>query len=174
VAPAATEAVVELVEVGATEIAGLAFPWMLIICGELAASSVRVMVSLRWPAANGAKVTEIAQEAFVASASPEQLLAGFTKSVTLLPPITSEEICRVALPELVMATFMALPVVPCVMALKVTGFGAMVTAGAGGGGATPVPLSCTDCGLPGALGEIWNVSAPPYPGSGLTELTTAM
>jgi hypothetical protein len=61
-----------------------------------------------------------------------------------------------------------------VMALKVTGFGAMVTAGAGGGGATPVPLSCTDCGLPGALGEIWNVSAPPYPGSGLTELTTAM
>src|SRR5271163_2783467 len=110
-------------------------------CGDLAALSVSVMVSLRCPELRGAKVTETVQEAFAASTAPEQLLAGLVKSPGLLPPICSEEMCNAALPELVTLMLMVLPVVPCVVAAKRTGFGAMVTAGAGGGGATPAPLS---------------------------------
>jgi hypothetical protein len=66
------------------------------------------------------------------------------KSVTLLPARRTEEMLRVALPEFVTVTVMGELVVPCVMAGKLMGFGATVTAGAGGGGATPAPLSCTD------------------------------
>src|SRR5271155_3420742 len=130
----------------------------MITCGELAASSVRVMVSERSPAASGAKVTEIVHEALAASAAPEQLLGELVKSAELLPPMTSAEICSVALPELVTAMLMAPLVVPCVMVAKVAGFGVALTAGAGGGGATPVPLSCTDCGLPGALSVMFSVA----------------
>src|SRR5271155_578587 len=121
------------------------------ICGEFPASSISVMVSVRSPAASGAKVTMIAQEALAASAAAEQLLVGLLKSLELFPPITSEEICSVAFPELVTPMFMAPLLVPCVIVANVAGFGATVTAGAGGGDAKPSPLSCTECGLPGAL-----------------------
>lgn len=55
------------------------------------------------------------------------------------------------MPEFVSATVIGLLVVPWVVVGKETLPGINVTAGCGGGGATPVPLSCTACGLPGAL-----------------------
>jgi len=80
------------------------------------------------------------------------------KSPGLLPPRTTEEICKVALPEFVTLIWIGLLVVPCVVVGKLTGSGVTVTAGAGGGGATPAPVSVTDCGLPGALSVIESVA----------------
>ena len=80
------------------------------------------------------------------------------KSPVLLPLRTTDEICRVAVPEFVTLTEIALLVVPCTVVGKLTGFGVTVTAGAGGGGATPAPVSVTDCGLPGALSVIESVA----------------
>ena len=75
-----------------------------------------------------------------------------------MPARRTEEILSVALPEFVTVTAMGELVVPCVMMGKLTGFGDTVTAEAGGGGATPLPLSCTDCGLSGALSAIESVT----------------
>src|SRR5271167_1555028 len=80
------------------------------------------------------------------------------KSPGLLPPRTTDEICRVALPEFVTVTGMELLVVPWVVVGKLTGSGVTVTAGAGGGGATPAPVSVTGWGLPGALSVIESVA----------------
>lgn len=57
-----------------------------------------------------------------------------------------------------MTSEVGLLVVPWVMVEKPTGSGDALTAGAGGGGATPVPVSMTDWGLPGALSMIESVA----------------
>lgn len=152
VAVAPGETVAEVLPLGAAEIeaAGVALPLTAITCGEAGASSESVMVSLRWPAASGAKVTEMAQEALGARAAT-QLLGGLVKSAGLFPPTTTAEMCRVALPELVMVMVTGALAVPWGMAGKVTGLGERVMAGAGGGAATAVPVRETDCGLSGAL-----------------------
>ncbi len=130
---------------GAAEIeaAGVALPLTAITCGELGASSESVMVSLRWPAASGAKVTETAQEALGARAAT-QLLGGLVKSAGLFPPTATPEMCRVALPEFVMVMVTGALAVPCGMVGKMTGFGESVMAGAGGGAATAVPVKETE------------------------------
>src|SRR5690348_12674883 len=140
----------ERATIGVVGGAGVAVPAMLMICGESEASSVKVMVSLRSPAARGVKVIVMLHVAFEFSVAT-QADALVLKSDGLLPPTVAEEMCRAALPELVTTMVIGLLVVPCMIVGKFSGFGEIVTAGAGGGGATPAPVSCTDCGLLGAL-----------------------
>jgi len=90
------------------------------------------------------KITEIEQEELGAMALFAQVLEALVKSAELLPAMVTVEMCRVALPELVTVVLMGPLVAPWVMVGKLTGFGAMVTAGAGGGGATAVPVSETE------------------------------
>jgi len=98
------------------------------------------MVSERWPAARGAKVTEMEQEELGAMALFAQGLAGLVKSAELLPAAVTAVTCSVAPPELVTVTLMGVPLVPCVMVGKFTGFGVKVTAGTGAGVASPETL----------------------------------
>ncbi len=142
---------VAVVEVAPTANAGLALPCTVMICGEFAESSVSAMVSVRWPAASGAKATEILQEAVAASVAPEQLLGALLKSAALLPPIVTAEMCSGALPVLLAEILSGALEVPCVMVANAAGLGEMVATGAGGGGATPVPVYCTVCGPSGAV-----------------------
>jgi len=121
-------------------IAGLALPVTLITCGESAASSVSVIVSVRSPAASGEKVATIVQVALAAIA-PVQDTFVVVKSLTLFPPMTTEEMWRVAVPEFVTVIVTELLAVPCVIVAKLTGLGDTVTTGAGGGGAAPTPPS---------------------------------
>ena len=61
------------------------------------------------------------------------------------------EIFRGALPELVRVTLSGKLVDPCDGTEKFNVPGVKVIAGAGGGAPSPVPVSGTDCRLPGAL-----------------------
>ena len=131
---------VAVVGVAPTEKAALALPCTVIICGEFAASSASVMVSLRCPAASGAKDTVTVQEVDAANVAPEQLLGGFVKSAVLLPPMVTAEMCSGAFPLLLREMLSGALEVPCVMVANWAGLGEMVVNGAGVGGATPVPL----------------------------------
>jgi len=88
---------------------------------------VMVMVSESEPEWAGAKVTEMLQVPMGAM-EPEQELE-LVKSAVLEPPKATEEMARAALPELVTTTIVGALVAPWEMAVKVTGLGAMVTAG---------------------------------------------
>ena len=63
------------------------------------------------------------------------------KSLGLFPPMTTEEMWSVAVPELVSVIVTGPLVVPCVVVGKEMLPGTRVTAGWRGGGATPVPSS---------------------------------
>jgi hypothetical protein len=118
-------------------------------------------------------VTAIEQEELGAIAAVEQLLAGFEKSAELLPLTVTVVICSVALPELVTVTLTGVPVVPCVMVGKFTGFGAMVIAGAGAGLASPETLmTCGESGASSAS-EIVSVRWPGASGMKVTEIEQA-
>lgn len=71
-------------------------------------------------------------------------------SAELDPPSVTEEICSVAVPELVSVMVCGAAVVPWVTAPRETEFVESVTAGLVCGGAAPVPVSWTDCGELGA------------------------
>jgi hypothetical protein len=114
------------------------------------------MVSVRSPAASGAKVTVMLQAPLGASEPLQAFVV--VKSLTLFPPMATELNCKEAVPGLVTVIVMGLLVVPCVMVGKLRGSGLAVTAGEGGGGTTPAPLSIMDCGLPGALSVIIRVA----------------
>lgn len=118
-----------------------------------------VMSAVRWPEPSGENVTEIEQAELVGKA-PEQVLFN-GKSAGLAPPTSTEEMCKVAGPVLVRPMVCAALVLPCVVLGKVSAPGARVTPGSGD---APVPLSGTDCGLPGALSEAaklaWRVPTP--------------
>ena len=107
----ALKAVDGLVSVNAE---ALTVPATITICGELVASSVSVMVSVRLVALaglSGAKLKAITQFAFGAIAAVQEL-AGFTNSDTFAPPDTTLEICSGAFPEFVTVKFIGLLVVP--------------------------------------------------------------
>lgn len=91
--------------------------------------------------------------------APMQLPAGLLKSAGLLPPRTIEEIVSAALPEFVTVTLSGELVAFCENEGKLSVPGVKVIAGAGGGGAVPVPLSGTDCGLPVALSVMRRLAA---------------
>ena len=80
-----------------------------------------------------------------------QLLGDALKSAGLLPPRGIAEILRGAFPELVRVTLSGKLVDPGEREEKFNVPGVNVIAGAGGGAPRPVPVSATDCGLPGAL-----------------------
>jgi len=110
------------------------------------------MVSERKPAARGAKLTLIVQLALAANA-PAQLFPPL-KSLGLLPPTATEVMCSAALPEFVTITVSEPLVVPWLIVGKESDPGTIVTAGLGGAGVAPMPLSCTTCGQPGALSAV--------------------
>jgi hypothetical protein len=64
---------------------------------------------------------------------PLQLLV-VEKSLGFVPATTTEVMLRAPVPEFVTTMVVGVPAAPWEMAGKVTGLGAMVTAGAGGGG----------------------------------------
>jgi hypothetical protein len=94
------------------------------------------------------------------------LPVGLLKSAGLLPPRTMEEMVRAASPELVTVTLSGELVAFCENEGKFSVPGMKVIAGAGGGGAVPVPVSGTDCGLPDALGSATRFPMELKPGSG--------
>jgi hypothetical protein len=65
VCPAETEAVDDPPGAGPAVTAGLALPPTLMTCGELGASSEKVIVATRGPVVNGANITFMVQVAFV-------------------------------------------------------------------------------------------------------------
>jgi hypothetical protein len=79
-----------------------------------------------------------------------QLLEGALKSAGLLPPRLMLEIFSGAFPEFVRVTLSDKLVDPGDRAEKFNVPGVKVIAGAGGGAPSPVSVSGTDCGLPGA------------------------
>ena len=90
----------------------------------------------------------------------------------MTPPRTTEEICRVAVPELVSITFCGPLVTPWVTVPNDTLAGVRVTAGLVTGVPMPLPLSGTDCGEPGASSVITMlaVRCPPARGVKLTAI----
>ena len=87
-------------------------PFTVNACGELAASSVIVTVSVRVPTPRGAKVTEIVQLALGAIGVPTQGFDGLANSDTFAPPKTTPETCSGAVPEFEITMFVEVPAVP--------------------------------------------------------------
>ena len=138
--PAVTVAEVEPFWAGRMTNAGLTLPPTLMACGEPGASSVRVIVAVRWLTDTGEKVRLIVQAPFAARAAPLQAVV-IVKSAAFVPPRTTEEIWSVPEPELVTVRVCGPFVVPSVTVPKETMGGVRVTAGAVGGGVEPVPVS---------------------------------
>jgi len=87
------------------------------------------------------------------------------KSLGLAPAIVIPVIVNAALPLFVSVTVVGALVVPDVALAKVTGLGANVTAGAGGG--VPVPVRVEVCGDPAALSATCNVAEKPLADAGV-------
>lgn len=151
--PAVTEALVPPVEMKVA--AAAAVPLIVADCGEPDALSARISAVVRTPAASGENTTPTLQEAFAAREEP-QVVEVMEKSAVLTPLSSGAEVkVRIALPELVIVMDWVGLDSPCVVIPgKVKVPGVSVTSGAGGGGATAVPVSATLCGLPGALSVI--------------------
>lgn len=151
--PALTETVVPDCE--ANVAAAAAVPLTVTDCGEFEALSASMRLVVRTPAASGEKTMLIAQEAFAAS-DPVQVFELMEKSALFaLLSDGPEENVSVAFPELVMVMVCGALVTPCVVVPgKFNVPGTSVTSGAGGGGATAVPVNETLCGLPAELSEI--------------------
>jgi hypothetical protein len=115
--------------------------------------SEKESVAWRAPAASGVNVSVTVQLALGAIGAPMQLPVGLLKSAGLLPPGRMDEMVSAALPELVTVTLSGELVAFCESEGKFSVPGTKVMAGAGGGGAVPVPVSGTDCG--GFLGAVW-------------------
>jgi hypothetical protein len=116
---------------------------------------VIVTVAACGPVANGENARLIVQPALTVYA-PLQPFAT-VNSPALVPPRTTEEICNVALPELVRVTICGLLVVPCVTLPNETLLGVTVMPAFGGG--APMPLSGMDCGEFGASSVMVMVAA---------------
>ena len=155
--PALTEA---LAPDCATKVAAAtAVPLMVTDCGDPAALSANTRLVVRTPAASGEKITPTEHDAFVAN-ELAQVFELMEKSAVFTPlSMGADEKVRVAFPELVMVMDCAALDSPCVVVPgNVSVPGISVTCGAGGGGATAVPVSETFCGLPAALSEMTSVA----------------
>jgi len=111
---------------------GVAVPVTLMTWGEPGALSVMVMVSERAPESEGVKLTTMLQVP-IEAIDPLQLLV-VVKSLGFVPATTTEVMLRAPAPELVTTIVVGVPAAPWEMAEKLTGLGAIVTAGAGGVG----------------------------------------
>ena len=108
---------------------GFALPLTLMIWGELGALPVSVMVSVRCPGAKGTKVTVMVHVPLALTVPLHEFVV--VKSPALLPPMTTEEMFRLALPEFVTVTTIGLLLVPWLVVGKLTEFGEIVRAGMG-------------------------------------------
>jgi hypothetical protein len=150
VCPAETEA--ESAEAGLVTVkAAGALATTLRTCGELGASLVTEMVSLRGPEESGAKVMEMVQAALGATTAFAQVATELEKSAGLFPPEEMPEMCSGALLGLLMVTLVATLARPCVTGEKLTEAGAKRRTGPELLEARPVPVRLMECGLPGVL-----------------------
>src|SRR5581483_1064745 len=117
------------------------------VCGLPLPLSVRVSVAVRAPVPAGVKVTLIVHAALAGSVAGLSGQVVVTANSLALGPVTAR-LVRVSAPgpALVSVTLCGALVVFVVCVPKVSVPGDSVTTG--GGGATPVPLKATVCGLP--------------------------
>ena len=158
--PALTEAV-RAAPVAATIVAaGVAVAFRVTICGEFVASSVMVSVVVRIPEASGANVTGMVQLEPDATVIPRQFDPDVEKSPAFKPLTPIDVTCSGPVPVFETVRFCGAAMVPCVVvpARVNVPAGFRVTAGASGGGATPVPLKPYCCGFPTALSKTFNVA----------------
>lgn len=80
-------------------------PFTVNVWGELGTSSMIVTVSVRVPTPSGAKATEMEQLPLGAIGVPAHGFEGLTNSDTFVPPKTTPEMWRGALPEFVIVIF---------------------------------------------------------------------
>ena len=106
---------------------GFVLPLTVMIWGELGALPVTVMVSVRCPGARGTKVTVMVQVPLAATVPLHEFVV--VKSSASLPPMTTEEMLRLAFPEFVTVTTIGLLLVPWLVVGKLTEFGEIVRAG---------------------------------------------
>lgn len=119
------------------------------LCGLPAASSVTVTLPVRLPPLDGVNVTEIVQLPLTASVAGEiGHVFVCAKSAAFVPLTAMELIVSGAVPLFVSVVDWLVDVVPTATEPRARLVGLSVTAGLG---FVPVPLSATDCGLPGAL-----------------------
>src|SRR5208283_2558463 len=85
------------------------------------------MVSVRCPGAKGTKVTVMVHVPLALTVPLHEFV--FVKSLALLPPMTTEEMFRLALPEFVTVTTIGLLLAPWMVVGKVTEFGEIAIAG---------------------------------------------
>lgn len=158
--PALTEAFKVAPAVGTIVAAGVAVAFRVTICGEFAASSVMVSVVVRIPEASGANVTGMVQLEPAATAVPRQFDPDTEKSPAFKPLTPIDVTWRGPVPVFETARFCGAAVVPCVVVPAKVNVpeGFSVTTGAGGGGATPMPLKPYCCGFPTALSRTFNVA----------------
>jgi len=109
-------------------------------------------VALRAPVVVGVKATATVQVAAGARVGVQVLSC--VKEVGVVPEMEIELTSTVAAPEFLRVTVRAAEVVPCVVVGNVSAVALRVIAGA----ATPVPVSVTFCGEPGALSAIERVA----------------
>ena len=122
------------------------------VCGDPGASSLTETLALRDPVALGLKLTEIEQLAPGARVEGESgQVFVCAKSPAFAPVTPIELIVSAPVPVFVRVTFWPELVVPTCCWPKPRLVGEKPTAGAG---ATPVPLSATVCGEPGASSVI--------------------
>jgi len=160
VCPALTEALKVAPAAATIVAAGTAVAFNVTICGEFAASSVMVRVVVRIPEASGANVTGMAQLAPAATAVTRQFDPATEKSPAFSPLTPIAVTWSGPVPVFETVRFCGAAVVPCVVVpgrLNVPA-GFSVTTGAGGGGATPVPLKPYCWGFPTALSRTFNVA----------------
>lgn len=119
-------------------------PFKETLCGLPAALSVTVSVPFDWPLACGANVTEMVQFAPPARVAGQWLVCA--KGALVEMPL----MFRLISPVFVSVTSDAELVVPTVNEPKLRATGLKETAA----GASPVPLSVMDCGLPLAVSVI--------------------
>jgi hypothetical protein len=148
----------------------LPVPLSAIPCGLFAALSVIDTLAVRLPPPVGENVTDTVQLA--PTASVEGLSGQFevcAKSPALVPVIPIAVIANAALPEFVTVALCDALLVPSDCEPNTRLAGLTVTAGAG---ATPVPLSPTVCGEPGALSLIETLAPllPEAVGANVTEI----
>lgn len=158
--PALTEAVKVAPAVATIVAAGVAVAFRVTIWGEFAASSLIVSVVVRIPEASGANVTGMVQLEPGATAVPRQFDPDTEKSPAFKPLTPIDVTCSGPVPVFETVRFCGAAVVPCVVVpVRVNvPAGFRVTTGAGGGGATPVPLKAYCCGFPTALSRTFNVA----------------
>ena len=160
VCPALTEVLKVAPTAARIVTAGVAVAFSVTVCGEFAASSVILNAVVRIPDASGAKVTGTLQLVPAATAVPRQFDPATEKSPAFNPLTAIAVTCSGPVPVFETVRFCGAAVVPCVVVparLKVPA-GFKVTAGASGGGATPVPLSPYCCGFPRALSVTFSVA----------------